>query len=115
MNGIHRHWSPKGYTLIELMVTLAISASLLALVSKLMHQSMRLSSVTKQHERLALSFRQFGDDFRRNIQHATKIEKVDSHQWKLVLDSQRVVSYQIHGRFVECLVRSGEKLSNGIA
>ncbi len=84
-----------GFTMMEMMVSLALTSALLTLTVQLIQQSMRLSARTQRQNNSVQSAFRFGEQFRRDAQHATGIENQGDGKWKFTLSDQSLVTYAV--------------------
>jgi prepilin-type N-terminal cleavage/methylation domain-containing protein len=88
----------RGYTLIELSITMTVGSALLILSVGLIHQAMRYHSVTRDREAEHRTLDRLSSDFRRDTHLATHAKLRSSQELELFSNEQTVVRFRANER-----------------
>ena len=91
----------RGYTLIELSISMTVGSTLLILSAGLIHQAMRYHSVTRDraHEHQMLD--RLGGDLRHDVHRAIAARLTAADEVQLKYDGNRFIHYKINRHWVE--------------
>lgn len=89
--------SRRGYTLIELCVTMSVGSGLMVLAVGLVHQSLTLASTARSRADQHRTFDRLTNDFRSDVHLATGADANDPQRLELRRDGGAIVRYESVG------------------
>lgn len=102
----HRR-SPRGYTLIELLLVMSVAVVLMMVNVGWIHQTMKFSSLMKQRQRHHQNLTRLSRDLRDDVRNSKTISMDGENRLVLKLNDDAIVAYAISATSVEV-----ERLNN---